>query len=177
MSICREVVMDSHFELLLWWLGSYHWYKNNISLTDSSSCTGTFKLFFRREIFVPLVTSYRSEPIWVEILLYSIVHWTETEYFFFRQLCIGTLSNFLVIIPMIISSVLVVVVAVKNRFPKLLIPWIVFSILELFIVLFGCYLFMVAAGQAFQPKSIEKFFFITIGVLLLTGNVMRNQRN
>ncbi|XP_046461481.1 uncharacterized protein LOC124207891 [Daphnia pulex] len=80
----------------------------------------------------------------------------------------GTLSNFLVIIPMIISSALVVVVAMENRFPKLLIPWIVFSVLELFIVLFGCYLFMVAAGQAFQPKSIEKFFFITIGVLLLT---------
>lgn len=78
---------------------------------------------------------------------------------------------------MIISSALVVVVAVKNRFPTLLIPWIVFSVLELFIVLFGCYLFMIAAGQAFQPKSIEKFFFITIGVLLLTGNKMRNQWN
>jgi hypothetical protein len=177
MSICREVVMDSHFELLLWWSGSYHWYKNNISLTDSSSCIGTFKPFFQAGNV--RVFSYELQigaDMGGNIIVFNCTlnrNWI----FFFRQLCIGTLSNFLVIIPMIISSALVVVVAVKNRFPKLLIPWIVFSILELFIVLFGCYLFMVAAGQAFQPKSIEKFFFITIGVLLLTGNVMRNQRN
>jgi hypothetical protein len=114
----------------------------------------------------------------VEILLFRVdlsVHWTETEFFFFLKLFIGTLFNCSVVIPMIISSALVVVVAVTNRFPKLLIPWIVFSILELFIIPLGCYFFMVAVVQKIQPNTNEKFFFTTYGVPLLAGNITSNR--
>jgi len=72
---------------------------------------------------------------------------------------------------MIVCSALVLVVAVQNRLPKLLIPWIVLSIVELFVILFGCFLATVVIGQEYKPQSIEKFFFITAGVILLTGNV------
>ncbi|XP_046634353.1 uncharacterized protein LOC124313455 [Daphnia pulicaria] len=85
---------------------------------------------------------------------------------------IGTLFNCSVVIPMIISSALVVVVAVTNRFPKLLIPWIVFSILELFIIPLGCYFFMVAVVQKIQPNTNEKFFFTTYGVPLLAAVIL-----
>ncbi len=71
---------------------------------------------------------------------------------------------------MSIFSALVVVVAVKNRFPKLLVPWIVLSVFEMFVILFMCYIFMLLAGQVFQPRSIEKFLLVTLGFLLLAGN-------
>nr|CAH0109355.1 unnamed protein product [Daphnia galeata] len=81
----------------------------------------------------------------------------------------GYLPSLMLTFPMIICSALLIVVAVKNRLPKLLIPWIILSVLEMFVILFICYLAMIIAGQAFQPKSIEKFLLITFSILSVTA--------
>jgi hypothetical protein len=75
----------------------------------------------------------------------------------------------MVTIPMIIFSVLVLIVAMQNRLPKLLIPWIILGVVELFIVLIGCYLAMIIIAQEYQSKSYEKFLFVSFAFIALTG--------